>query len=138
MSSPAVCIRPEQRVSEAARAMIEHGINRLPVVDEGGRVVGIVTRADLVRTFTRPDEEIWREIEEDVVMGMLWMAPEKVEVSVKRGEVTLDGRLDTELEAELLPQLVERVPGVVSVTSKLSWLDEEAKGRRRPRGLRKG
>jgi CBS domain-containing protein len=130
MSSPGITVRPEQQVAEAARAMVENGVNRLPVVDESGRVVGIVTRADLVRTYTRRDDEIRREIEDDVVVGMLWMAPNRVTVQVRRGEVTLDGRMDTEIDAELLPRLVERVPGVITVTSNLSWSGEEESHRR--------
>lgn len=120
MSSPAVTIRPEARVAEAARMMLDGDIKRLPVVDADGRLVGIVTRADLVRAFTRTDEEIRREIEQDVLVRTLWVSPGRVAVSVRQGEVSLTGRLDTELNAELLPRLVERVPGVVSVTSSLS------------------
>jgi CBS domain-containing protein len=101
--------------------MVENGVNRLPVVGEGGRVVGIVTRADLVRVFSRSDQEIAREIEREVVLGTLWVEPARVNVRVARGEVSLSGRLDTRLDAELLPRLVARVPGVVSVSADLGW-----------------
>ena len=53
MTAPAVTIRPSSSATAAARLMIEQGVNRLPVVMQDGRVVGIVTRADLVRAFTR-------------------------------------------------------------------------------------
>jgi CBS domain-containing protein len=124
MSSPAITIGPEQSVSEAARTMIEKRVNRLPVVEDG-KVVGIVTRADLVRTFLRSDQEIRREIEHDIITGTLWAEPSRVQVGVSQGEVTLSGRLDTKLDTELLPRLVWRVPGVVSVAADLTWESEE-------------
>jgi CBS domain-containing protein len=61
MTAPALTIEPSQPVAEAARRMVDRGVNRLPVVEDG-RLVGIVTRADLVRLFTRSDEEIARAI----------------------------------------------------------------------------
>ena len=57
MTSPAVTIPPYESVAQAARIMCEQRVNRLPVV-KGGKLVGIVTRADLVRAFTRTDAEI--------------------------------------------------------------------------------
>ena len=66
MTSPAITIPPYESVAEAARIMCERGVNRLPVVKDE-RLVGIITRADLVRAFTRSDEEIAREIREDVL-----------------------------------------------------------------------
>jgi CBS domain-containing protein len=65
MSSPAITIAPGKEVAEAARVMVERQVNRLPVVEDS-RLVGIVTRADLVRAFVRPDEELEREIRNDV------------------------------------------------------------------------
>jgi CBS domain-containing protein len=137
MTSPAITIGPEQSVSEAARTMIENRVNRLPVVDDG-KVIGIVTRADLVRNFLRSDQQIRREIEHDIITGTLWAEPSRVQVGVSQGEVTLTGRLDTKLDAELLPRLVWRVPGVVSVAADLTWESGEQPlpkgGRHRIRG----
>ncbi len=120
MTAPAITIEADSPVSEAARAMVENGVNRLPVV-ESGRLAGIVTRADLVRLFTRSDEEIAREIREDVAGRLMWIAPGRLEVAVERGEVVLSGQVDTELEAELLEKRVRLVAGVVGVRSDLSW-----------------
>jgi len=131
MSSPAVAISPGSTIAEAARTMAEKHVNRLPVVDTEGGVVGIVTRADLVRMFVRSDAEIRREIEHDVVVGMLWMEPSRIRVHVSQGEVSLSGRTDTELDAELLPRLAGQVPGVVAVTSDLTWEVDEPRRRRR-------
>jgi CBS domain-containing protein len=120
MSAPALVIEPQRRVAEAAHLMLDRRVNRLPVIDQG-RLVGIVTRADLVRAFVRGDAEIEREIREDVVLRTLWLEPTRVSIGVKGGHVTLHGDVETEANVGLLPSLVERVPGVVSVTSDLTW-----------------
>jgi CBS domain-containing protein len=120
MTSPAITIEPARPVSEAARVMGERSINRLPVVLDG-ELVGVVTRADLVRAFHRPDEEILREISEDVLLRTLWIPPDRARISVENGEVTLAGKLESRTQAELAVAYVRRVPGVVDVKSELTW-----------------
>jgi CBS domain-containing protein len=131
MSAPALTIGPRRPVTEAATMMIEEGVNRLPVVDHNERLMGIVTRADLVRAFVRPDEAIEREIREDVIHRILWLEPEQLAITVSGGEVELTGQVETKTDAELIPSFVRRVPGVVGVTSKLRWREEN--GHRRSR-----
>jgi CBS domain-containing protein len=121
MTTPAVTIRPTRSVSEAASLMIDRGVNRLPVVDPHGRLVGIVTRADLVRAFVRDDAEIESEIREDVVLKTCWQSPDRFHLEVRNGDVTLDGRVADADSAEMLLRFVERVPGVVNVRSRLTW-----------------
>jgi len=120
MTAPAITIGPRRPLAEAAASMLDHRISRLPVVDDG-TLVGIVTRADLVRAFIRPDEDIAREIKDDVIVRSLWISPEDIDVEVEDGEVTIGGTVDTKADAELIPSFAERVPGVVSVASRLSW-----------------
>lgn len=128
MTWPAVTIESTTPIARAAAIMIDKGFKRLPVVDDG-KLVGIVTRADLVRAFTRSDFEIEREIRNEVVQRTLWIAPEAVTVRVKDGTVAISGRVETEGDAKLLPELIRRVPGVVSVGSDLTWPPEA--GRRK-------
>jgi CBS domain-containing protein len=120
MTSPAVTIDAGRPVAEAAKLMVEKEINRLPVV-HGGELVGIVTRADLVRAFRRSDEEIEREIREDVLLRTLWIEPASLDLAVDDGEVTLTGKLATRTEAELAAAYIRRVPGVVAVHDDLDW-----------------
>jgi len=131
MTSPAVTIPPYESVSQAARIMCEHRVNRLPVVKDG-KLVGIVTRADLVRAFTRTDVEIERELREDVLGRTMWVEPGRVDFEVRNGVVTLTGRLHTRTDAELLERLAARVPGVLAVESGVHWEidDTTRKGRR--------
>jgi CBS domain-containing protein len=120
MTSPAVTITSGRSVADAAELMLGLRVDRLPVVDSG-RLVGIVTRTDLVRVFTRGDEEVEREIREDGIIKRLWMSSDRVKISVDQGNVVLTGRVDTEELVESIVSFAERVPGVVSVESKLTW-----------------
>jgi CBS domain-containing protein len=120
MTAPAVTITPARSVTAAATLMLDLGIDRLPVV-RGDALVGIVTRADLVRAFTRRDEEIQREISEGGVLQHFWLEPDKVTVSVLDGNVKLEGELADGDQAEALVQFAEQVPGIVSVESRLTW-----------------
>jgi CBS domain-containing protein len=136
MTSPPITISPFRSVDEAARLMTEHGVNRLPVVvDE--ELVGIVTRADLVRAFTRSDADIRREIVQELLERTLWLEPGTVEVGVVSGQVRLAGRLQTRSDTGLLERLVKRVAGVVSVESELEWVvdDTTRRGRKEAVGL---
>ena len=127
MTALAITIGARHEAARAAQLMVEHKVNRLPVVDDEKRLLGIVTRADLVRAFVRADEEIERELRDDVVRGALWTDPRDVEITVRRGEVTLAGELDTKADAQLLESFAARVPGVVSVRSELSWRRDEVR-----------
>src|SRR5918995_6116767 len=64
MTSPAVTVSPHATLTEAARRMQADGLKRLPVVAGSGRLIGIVSRADLLRPLVRPDEHISRDVEE--------------------------------------------------------------------------
>ncbi len=118
MSAPAITIGPKRQVHEAAALMISESVNRLPVVDDG-MLVGILTRADVVRAFTRTDVEIAEEIREEILRRTLWLEPGAVSMEVVDGAVRLEGQVDSEADAELLPVFVARVPGVVSVSTDL-------------------
>jgi CBS domain-containing protein len=124
MTAPAIVIEPQRPIAEAAHVMLERRVNRLPVV-ENGRLVGLVTRADLVRAFARPDEAIEREIREDVLGRTLWLRePEAITIEVENGKVALSVNADSRFDAELGGTFAARVPGVVEVDSSLRWPDE--------------
>lgn|SRR5436190_1869631 len=129
MTSPARTIGPKRPVTEAAQRMLAEDVNRLPVVDENGGLIGIVTRADLVRAFVRSDETIATEIREDVILKTLWIAPEALDVSVSQGAVRIGGSVESKTDAELIEAFARRVPGTVSVDSQLTWLEENGRKR---------
>ena len=121
MTSPPVTIRPDRPVAEAASLMLDRCVNRLPVIDKHGKLVGIVTRADLVRAFVREDEAIEHEIREDVILRTLWSTPERFRIDVDGGEVTIEGEVSDAESAEMLARFVERVPGVIGIRSRVTW-----------------
>lgn len=131
MTSPAITIAPHESVAGAARIMCEHHVNRLPVV-MNEKLVGLVTRSDLVRAFTRTDAEIEQELIKDVLGRTMWIDPDKVEIDVRDGVAVLSGRLHTRSDVELLNRLAARVPGLVAVESTVVWDvdDVTRKGRR--------
>jgi len=118
MSAPALTISSHRPVHEAARLMVGEGVNRLPVVEDG-QLVGILTRADVVRAFSRSDAEIAEEIQSDILRRTFWLEPGSVSVTVVDGTVTLQGEVETVADEDVLPALVARVPGVVAVHAEL-------------------
>ena len=122
MTSPPLTITPARGVAEAAAIMLDEGISRLPVVDHG-QLVGIVTRHDLVRAFARSDREIQEEIEGDPVVRSYWRQPGSYDITVSKGVVTLAGKVGSKEHASTIHAFVDRVPGVVGITSWLHWED---------------
>jgi CBS domain-containing protein len=121
MTAPAVTVEADESVAEAARLMVEQAVNRLPVVIDD-KLVGIVSRADIVRTFTRSDIEIWEELRNDILPRQLWISPETLDVTVTGGRVKVTGQVATWTEAELVEAFAWRVMGVVAVDcSALRW-----------------
>ena len=124
MTSPAVTTVPSTPVSAAAARMLDQHVNRLPVV-AGDRLVGIVTRADLVRAFVRSDEAIETDIRELMRRMLLPDMGAGVAVKVHEGGVVLTGRLERRSDADIVGRLSERVAGVVSVTSDVTWREDD-------------
>jgi CBS-domain-containing membrane protein len=120
MSTPVISIGPDAPLCEAARRMHRGGVKRLPVVDEEGRLVGIVSRADLLRVYLRADADILREVREDVIRRTLWIDPATIRIDVHDGVVTLEGSVERESMLPVLERLVASVPGVVAVNDRLS------------------
>jgi len=121
MTSPAVTIEPGADLAQAAKLLHEHDIKRLPVVDSSGRLVGIVSRTDLLRVYLRSDAEIRDEIVDGVLMRTLWIDPVSLQVDVVDGRVALCGRLGRRSTARLLVRLMSAVPGVIEVSDELAW-----------------
>jgi CBS-domain-containing membrane protein len=108
-------------VVNAARLMLHLDVKRLPVVDEAGRLAGIVTRADLLKLFLRPDPAIRWEIEQDLVRGKLGLVPGEVRVDVRDGAVALHGQVQRRSQVLALVRQAQAVEGVVTVDAELSW-----------------
>jgi CBS domain-containing protein len=118
MTCPAATIGPAASVAQAARLMEAGRVKRLPVVDDAGRLLGIVSRHDLVRLYARPDREIRADVLNQVLHG-LWIEPSTVDVQVSAGVVTLKGRLDRTSTVQILIRATHALPGVVDVIGQL-------------------
>jgi len=120
MTVPAITIASDRSIHEAAAIMTAKHINRLPVVDEG-RLVGIVSRADLVRAYVRTDDDLAATIRQEVLLKILWLDPELFTVVVKDGVASISGRVERRSTAEMVERSVRMVPGVVEVRAAVSW-----------------
>jgi len=120
MTAPAVTITPGRSIHEAAATMTARRVNRLPVVDDG-RLVGIVSRADLVRAYVRSDDELEATIRQDVILRILWLDPAAFTVVVKDGVAAISGRVERRSTAEMIERSVRMVPGIVDVHVSVSW-----------------
>lgn len=127
MSAPAICARPEWTVVEAARLMETQLVKRLPVVDETDRLLGVVSRRDLLRVFLRKDRAIREEIEQDVLQDTLGLAPAQVSVAVREGRVELRGVIDSRSLIPVVLRLCTSVDGVVGVTDRLSYRIDDSR-----------
>ncbi|GAA1072580.1 CBS domain-containing protein [Kitasatospora arboriphila] len=118
MSAPPVCITADASVVAAARQMERHGVKRLPVVDADGRLVGMVSRADLVKVFLRDDRAIAKQIADEVLGAIDGIDPAAVDLRVDQGRVTLSGTIDPPYLAAVVDRLCRSIDGVVSVTDR--------------------
>ncbi|MER7151517.1 CBS domain-containing protein [Streptomyces lydicus] len=116
MSAPAVCAHPEWTVVEAARLMEVQHVKRLPVVDETDTLLGIVSRADLLRVFLRQDKAIQEEISREVIGRTARLGTSAVTADVIQGQVTLHGSVDNPLLIPVLLRMCAGVDGVVAVS----------------------
>lgn len=121
MSEQVLTVSPDASLSEAARIMANRRVKRLPVLDDDGTLIGVISRADVVNAFTKPDEVIEDEIREDIIRRLLFLDPEQVKVKVAEGVVTLSGELENRTEAHLLEELTRRIAGVIRVVSNLTY-----------------
>ncbi|MGW7484731.1 CBS domain-containing protein [Nonomuraea muscovyensis] len=117
MTSPAHTTTADASVVLAARLMDKYGVKRLPVVDDSGRLVGIVSRRDLIKVFLRRDSDIERQIHEVI--------PGELGVSVSEGVVTLSGTVDQHSHAIKAVRLAENIDGVVAVHDDLNWKNDD-------------
>ena len=120
MTTPAITISPGRPIHEAAAIMTARRVNRLPVVEDG-RLIGIISRADLVRAYVRTDDELAETIRRDVILGILWLDPAVFSVEVKDGMARIGGRVERRSTAEMIEHAVRMVPGIVGVDASVSW-----------------
>jgi CBS-domain-containing membrane protein len=121
MTAPAVTIGPDASVADAARLMYDRRVKRLPVVTAAGRLMGIVSRVDVLAVFNRPDDEIRSEVIHEVLPAMVAGNPTGFEVTVADGIVTISGSLASGQVGHTILDAVRHVQGVVAVRDRFSY-----------------
>jgi len=130
MTAAVVAVRPEDTVEHAARLMYDRRVKRLPVTNEDGRLVGIISRADVLSVFDRTDEAIRQEITDEVLLGEFLVDPTGYDLTVKDGIVTLAGRPETSDIGHRIVHRLGHVQGVVAVRDRLDYPPPERPGDR--------
>jgi CBS domain-containing protein len=126
MTAPAVTVEGSRPLREAAALMVDSKVNRLPVLDDG-KLVGILTRADLVRAYLHRDDEALRTVREDVFRKTMWLEPERYEIDIHEGALTMAGKVDRKSTADILDRLAGLVEGVDRVDNRLTWELDDTK-----------
>ncbi|HEY7484904.1 MAG TPA: CBS domain-containing protein [Streptosporangiaceae bacterium] len=126
MSEPALTVMPTTTLEHAAQVMRKHRVRRMPVVDAfSGRLLGIVSRSDLLRVYLRPDEEICAEIQAEVLPRIAGINRRAVKVIVEDGVVTLNGHVDRQFVIRGLVHALHHVQGVVAVDEHLTYTEDD-------------
>ena len=120
MTSPPITVAADTRLVEAARLMQERNVRRLVVVDDRGKIAGIVSRSDLLQVFLRSDEELREEIIDNLIPTLM-LTPEPIGVEVQYNVVTLHGEVDRKTDVEILGRLTREIDGVVEVVNRLNY-----------------
>ena len=121
MTTPPVTIGPDEPVTQAARLMYSRRVKRLPVTSDDGTLIGIVSRADVLSVYSRPDADIQREIIQDLIQGMFLCDPARFAVSVTDGIVTIEGTAESTVVGRDIIEAARHVEGVVAVRDRLSY-----------------
>jgi CBS domain-containing protein len=121
MTHPAVTVGPDELARTAARLMRSLNLQRLPVVNRDGHLVGIVSRSDVLSVFGRSDQEIRREVTQDVIADGFFTDPARFTVTVHDGIVTLEGAPGSAVLGSSIVDQVRQIEGVVAVCDHLTY-----------------
>jgi CBS domain-containing protein len=122
MTTDLVIAAPNESIRVAAMRMLDAGVKRLPVVDDG-RLVGIVSRADVLRAMHGSDAELTARINEMLADPIRVPDATAVTATVRAGVVTLRGTVRYPMDLPVLDSAVWRVPGVVDVVNEVTATD---------------
>jgi CBS domain-containing protein len=118
MTTPPATIHPDAPLGAAARQLNGRHIRRMPVVDSSGRLLGIVSRRDLLRVFLRPDDDIAADVRA-IIADILLEDTASITVSVHHGMITLAGSLSSPEVGQAAVRLAGDVDGAVGVIDRL-------------------
>jgi CBS domain-containing protein len=124
MTTPPVTIGPDEPVTRAARLMFDRRVKRLPVVGDDGRLIGILTRSDVLSVYSRPDAEIQRQVTKDLILETFLCDPDLFTVTVNDGIVTVEGTPETTNVGLDIISAIRHMEGVVAVRDRLNYRND--------------
>jgi CBS domain-containing protein len=127
MTSPAITVRNDALITDAARLMQESNVRRLVVVDARGRIAGIVSRSDLLQVFLRTDADLKEELVDRIIPAVVPADAATVEVDVRSNVITLTGEVDRRSDADILARLAREIDGAVDVVNRLRFRWDDSK-----------
>lgn len=127
MTTPVVEVMRGTAIVAAARRMDEEKVKRLPVVDELGRLVGMVSRSDLLKVHLRSDDDIRADVQSNVVEPIILDGGIAVRTDVIGGVVTFTGQVDRWSTADIAGRLTRLIPGVVEVVNEFDFQYDDRK-----------
>jgi len=130
MTTPPITVVSTTSLADAARMMQVRNVRRLIVVDERGRIAGVVSRSDLLQVFLRTDEELRDEIVDRLIPALMPSGEVPVEVEVLYNVVTLTGEVDRKSDADILARMTLELDGVVEVVSRLTYKWDDSRPQR--------
>ncbi|GAA3766415.1 CBS domain-containing protein [Salinactinospora qingdaonensis] len=123
MTAPPVTVTAEESAREAAERMRRHHVKRLPVVDEHHRLIGILSRSDLLGVYLVSDRQLQETVEHELVRGEFGFT--EVEVAVHGGVATLDGRVSHRSDIPRLTHAIRRLEGIIRVRCALTYDEDD-------------
>jgi CBS domain-containing protein len=120
MSTEVTTVRPDFPIALAAREMHSRGFKRLPVVDEAGKLVGIVSRGDLLKVFLRSDAQVRADVRRVLATAEKHQGGRKLTAKVDGGIVDLAGVFEETSRLEATVRAVTAIDGVIGVRSRMT------------------
>lgn len=127
MTAPPITIPASTSLADAARCMYQRNVRRLVVVDDRGKIAGIVSGSDLLQVFLRSDDGIREEVVDQIIRTILPTNAESIQVDVRSNVITLQGEVDLRSDVEILEMLSREVDGVVDVANQLTYRWDDSK-----------
>lgn len=121
MTTQVVTVGPDFPIALAAREMHTRGIKRLPVVDEAGRLVGIVSRGDLLTVFLRTDRQLRADVKKTLAEAQAKHGGRSLTAKVESGVVVLEGAFEDKSRCDATVRAITSIDGVIGVRSHMTY-----------------